>query len=1077
MPFVKKTNAKTFQPDARKIFIGRTSELHFFVEYILKPEDPAHNIVSISGNGGVGKSTLLARFIDEARTPDFKDYCLSALVDERQTTPVSMMEKFADQLRMAGYPLTKFENELARYREALRKPQTQREAVREDFLREEPALAGSLVKDVLKEGVKDPIGDLTRVFVEELNHLAETEVTLGSDRTKRRLRVILFFDTFEQLSAEAAPWLLDYFLLANISTNVVLVMAGRDPIEHSTPGDPKRWLPYRDDGTIYLIDLDSFTEDETRTYLAERGISDPQRIATTWLLSGGLPLYLSLLTFNPEGNVDPTADVVGNFLRWIPEQEHIKRQLALDAALLSRPFNQDDLAAFSYLPEHEDERIALYRWLVRLPFVRSSPQDGRHSYHKLVQELFSRDLYQRSQKNYYATRRALADHYRLLLERVQGEGGKEVYGSVEWLELMLALLQQLFLLPDEARHISAIELVLNACEHTEQTGEVLKLLRELSQEQPNNLVSFNARQTIWQLLRYLATQGQEFLAVASSLLEKIVHEPRFSPKLLAGIYCKRGDTYKNLKEYRRAIKDFDQAFKLDAKNTWTYANRGIAYRELKEYRRAIRDFNRALKLDPRDVWMYINRGMAYRELKEYRRAIRDFDRALELDARNGWTYVNRGMAYRKLKEYQWALRDFNRALKLDAKNVWAYVNRGIAYRELKEYRWALKDFDRALELDANAASAYVQRGITHRELKDYEQALVDFDRALALDPNDAWTYVQRGNTYKDREEYQQAIEDFDRALELDPQLASAYAGRGSVYYLLREHERAFADYERTVELDPTYTQVYIERGKAYQDLKDYERAIADYKRALELAPESAWVYVERGRSYRQLRDYERAIADYKRALELAPESAWSYELAWAYVERGIAYLKLKDYGRAIADYNRAVELDPNDAWTYVERGVAYLYLQDIRQARADFAQSRELDGTNVRAAWMIEWSDLCLERPDLATAERLEAIAALNTTDAIAYVCRGVALGLRGNFLQALTRLEQAILLEPEGWDAYFWKGMVCASLERDTEAMAALERALALDLPPVLLAPLRWLEQDRPNFYEQFVAPLLGRY
>jgi hypothetical protein len=37
MPFVKKTDAKGFQPltDARKIFIGRNNELHFFIQDIL----------------------------------------------------------------------------------------------------------------------------------------------------------------------------------------------------------------------------------------------------------------------------------------------------------------------------------------------------------------------------------------------------------------------------------------------------------------------------------------------------------------------------------------------------------------------------------------------------------------------------------------------------------------------------------------------------------------------------------------------------------------------------------------------------------------------------------------------------------------------------------------------------------------------------------------------------------------------------------------------------------------------------------------------------------------------------------
>jgi hypothetical protein len=98
-----------------------------------------------------------------------------------------------------------------------------------------------LLKDA--EQLEDPIGNLTRAFVEELNAVAITPVNVGIHRTKRLRRVILFFDTFEQLAIEVAPWLLNYFLEADISNNVVLVVAGRDPIEQSTPDDPKRWLP------------------------------------------------------------------------------------------------------------------------------------------------------------------------------------------------------------------------------------------------------------------------------------------------------------------------------------------------------------------------------------------------------------------------------------------------------------------------------------------------------------------------------------------------------------------------------------------------------------------------------------------------------------------------------------------------------------------------------------------------------------------------------------------------------------------------------------------------------------------
>src|SRR4051812_47779814 len=103
MPFVRKTDTPPFPvlPSAHNVFIGRTSEILFFTQNILKPEEPVHNMLSLWGQGGVGKSTLLARFRSEAQMGDFKAYCVTALVDERQFTPVRIMEQFAAQLHLA----------------------------------------------------------------------------------------------------------------------------------------------------------------------------------------------------------------------------------------------------------------------------------------------------------------------------------------------------------------------------------------------------------------------------------------------------------------------------------------------------------------------------------------------------------------------------------------------------------------------------------------------------------------------------------------------------------------------------------------------------------------------------------------------------------------------------------------------------------------------------------------------------------------------------------------------------------------------------------------------------------------
>lgn len=54
--FVKKLESKYHQPppDAKNLFIGRTNEIHFFIEGILKPEDPISTFSLFGDKGALG---------------------------------------------------------------------------------------------------------------------------------------------------------------------------------------------------------------------------------------------------------------------------------------------------------------------------------------------------------------------------------------------------------------------------------------------------------------------------------------------------------------------------------------------------------------------------------------------------------------------------------------------------------------------------------------------------------------------------------------------------------------------------------------------------------------------------------------------------------------------------------------------------------------------------------------------------------------------------------------------------------------------------------------------------------------
>jgi tetratricopeptide (TPR) repeat protein len=309
------------------------------------------------------------------------------------------------------------------------------------------------------------------------------------------------------------------------------------------------------------------------------------------------------------------------------------------------------------------------------------------------------------------------------------------------------------------------------------------------------------------------------------------------------------------------------------------------------------------------------------------------------------------------------------------------------------------------------------------------------------------------------------------SFELSPETAENYNRRGIFYYSRKKYEEALADCTRAIQLNPETASSYFNRGLVYSNLEKYEEALADFSRAIELDPEVSIFYIQRANIYHDvLEKYEEALADYSRAIELNPT------MAVYYFNRGAVYNILEKYEEALNDYNRALELEPKMELIYKRRGIPYLWMRNIKQATADFTSCWERNKSDIDSGLNGEWSRMCLERNERETIARLEAIVEIDPQCYASRVCKGAIFWLQEHFDQAKTELEQAILLEQDRWEAYFWQGMVDISLRMDESAIASLEGALEKGLPPVLLSPLQWLAQERSDFYEIYIIPLFAR-
>jgi len=89
-------------------------------------------------------------------------------------------------------------------------------------------------------------------------------------------------------------------------------------------------------------------------------------------------------------------------------------------------------------------------------------------------------------------------------------------------------------------------------------------------------------------------------------------------------------SYLGLKQYERAIEDYNKAIEINPKYAGAYSNRGVAYRKLKQYAKEQEDYKKALELDPNHVNAMLNFSESYSITKNYVGAHEIAEKALNI---------------------------------------------------------------------------------------------------------------------------------------------------------------------------------------------------------------------------------------------------------------------------------------------------------------------------------------------------------------------------------------------------------------------------------------------------------------
>lgn len=159
------------------------------------------------------------------------------------------------------------------------------------------------------------------------------------------------------------------------------------------------------------------------------------------------------------------------------------------------------------------------------------------------------------------------------------------------------------------------------------------------------------------------------------------------------------DMLNSSKKRRETIEIFNKALQI-RNNSLLFYSRGRNFYFLKEYDKALADFNRALELVPQDSDTLKARAWLYHDQGRHHQALVDWNLALKLDAMEPNYLLGRSQTLRKLHFYNEALKDLDMGLIYGVDDDRLWNERGHLYLyAFKNPKKAIPDFDRAIELN------------------------------------------------------------------------------------------------------------------------------------------------------------------------------------------------------------------------------------------------------------------------------------------------------------------------------------------------------------------------------------------
>jgi len=171
----------------------------------------------------------------------------------------------------------------------------------------------------------------------------------------------------------------------------------------------------------------------------------------------------------------------------------------------------------------------------------------------------------------------------------------------------------------------------------------------------------------------------------------------------------------------RALAKYADLKKLAPNYVQVHFQQGTLYTKLKEWDKAIEDFEKYLALDPVYAPTYFKMGWCYVQKKEWAKAEEVYQKAIEWNPKLAQAYINLGNVYFIQKKFPEAENYYKKAVELKDSHIGAHRSLAAFYTNTNRHSLALKEWEKILELnpqDKQAKSMIEQAKVKRPKVGD-----------------------------------------------------------------------------------------------------------------------------------------------------------------------------------------------------------------------------------------------------------------------------------------------------------------------------------------------------------------------